>query len=90
MAESNKSVGVISKPGIQNGPALLATMLAWFAERSITVRYDEQTAAYLGRTDGLTGRSCPTASNSSSCWAAMGRFCRPPAPSAGGTFRCWP
>lgn len=59
MAEGNKSVGVISKPGIQNGPELLTTMLAWFAARSVTVRYDEQTAAYLGRTDGLARQELP-------------------------------
>lgn len=54
MAEGINSVGVIAKPGIPNATELLNGLLGWFAERSVTVRYDEQIAAYLGRTDGLS------------------------------------
>lgn len=59
MAEENKIVGIFSKPGIPIAPELLPPLLQWFAERGVAVRYDEQTAKYLGRHDGAPREDLP-------------------------------
>ena len=48
-----QTVGIYSKPGIERGNVLVPELLKWLEGRSITARYDDVTAAYAGRGDGL-------------------------------------
>ena len=48
-----KAVGIISKPDVAAAAGLVPKLIAWLAERGLTVRYDEETAAYAGTRDGL-------------------------------------
>jgi NAD+ kinase len=48
-----ESVGIISKPGIPRALEIVPGLVAWLRERRIHVRYDEQTAVYLGTDDGV-------------------------------------
>ncbi len=54
-----KSVGIISRPGIQRGEDLVPGLLEWLAERGIAARYDKETAVYAGRQDGLVRERVP-------------------------------
>lgn len=49
-----KAVGIVSKPGVAEASSLLPKLLAWLDERRIDARYDETTAGYLKRFDGLS------------------------------------
>ncbi len=49
-----KSVGILSKPGIAHASTLILELLAWLERHGIAARYDAETAAYLGRTDGIS------------------------------------
>ena len=48
-----KTVGIISRSGIPRGEALVPGLLHWLAERAIDARYDEETAVYARRSDGM-------------------------------------
>jgi NAD+ kinase len=48
-----KTVGIISKPDVEAATGLVPKLIAWLAQRGLTVRYDEETAAYAGTRDGL-------------------------------------
>jgi len=48
-----KTVGIISKPDVAAATGLVPKLIAWLAQRGLTVRYDEETAAYAGTRDGL-------------------------------------
>ena len=48
-----KTVGIFSKPGIAHASTLILELLAWLARHGISARYDAETAAYLGRADGV-------------------------------------
>jgi NAD+ kinase len=48
-----KTVGIISKPGVKQAVTIVPALIAWLEKRGIAVRYDESTAYYLKRTDGL-------------------------------------
>ena len=54
-----KVVGIVSRAGIPRGEALVPGLLEWLAERGIEVRYDEETAVYAGRADGMTRERLP-------------------------------
>jgi NAD+ kinase len=54
-----KTVGIISKPGADRGNSVVPGLLQWLESRGIHVRYDEVTAAYAGRHDGLPRDSVP-------------------------------
>ncbi|HBY58574.1 MAG TPA: NAD(+) kinase [Solibacterales bacterium] len=43
-----KTVGIVSKPGVAQAKTLLPKLIEWAKARGISVRYDEETAAYLG------------------------------------------
>ncbi len=47
-----KTVGIISKPGVGAAAELVPTLIAWLRERGIAIRYDDETAAYAGTSDG--------------------------------------
>lgn len=48
-----KTVGIISKPGAKRGSSVVPGLLQWLDQRGISVRYDDVTALYAGRSDGL-------------------------------------
>jgi len=54
-----KTVGIISRSGIQRGEALVPGLLHWLDERDIEVRYDMETAVYAGRADGMPRERLP-------------------------------
>jgi NAD+ kinase len=58
-----KSVAIFSKPGVPAAADLVPALVAWLEERRIGIRYDESTAAYLGRTDGLKREAVPDKSD---------------------------
>ena len=54
-----KTVGIISKAGIERGHALVPGLLEWLRQHGIALRYDHETAAYAGRADGLAREHVP-------------------------------
>ncbi len=52
-------VGIVTKPHSQAAIKLVPELLEWLRQRGIAARYDEQTAEYLGRTDGLDRDEVP-------------------------------
>ncbi len=48
-----KAVGIISKPDVEAAAGLVPKLIAWLTQRGLTVRYDEETAAYAGTREGL-------------------------------------
>jgi len=53
------TVGIISKPAIPAAAEVVPRLLAWLEARAIRVRYDERTAVYAGRTDGVPRPAVP-------------------------------
>jgi NAD+ kinase len=54
-----KTVGIMSKPGIGHASTLILELLAWLEGHGIAARYDAETAAYLGRADGIARECVP-------------------------------
>ena len=54
-----KTVGVFTKPGSDAAVTVVPELLQWLDARGIKARYDEQTARYAGRTDGVPRESVP-------------------------------
>jgi NAD+ kinase len=52
-------VGIMSKPGVPAAFEILPALIARLRERGVAVRYDEETAEYLGTADGLTRPDVP-------------------------------
>jgi NAD+ kinase len=52
-------VGIMSKPGIPHASAIVPQLIAWLTERRIQSRVDQETAFYLGHTDGLPRAEVP-------------------------------
>jgi NAD+ kinase len=57
--EAVETVGVFSKPKSEGGGTIVPELLAWLSARGITARYDEQTARYAHRTDGIQRELVP-------------------------------
>jgi len=57
--QSVETVGIISKPGSSAALQLVPELLKWLADRGIQARYDDQTAQYVGRNDGLPRDDVP-------------------------------
>ncbi len=53
------TVGIISKPAVEAAHEVVPKLLAWLDEHGLRVRYDEITAAYVGRQDGLPRAEVP-------------------------------
>jgi NAD+ kinase len=53
------TVGIIAKPGIERANAIVPSLVAWLQARNINVRYDHQTAVYLGTNSGLPRERVP-------------------------------
>jgi len=54
-----KQAGIFSKPNVAAATSLVPWLVEWLVERKIGVRYDEVTAEYLGRNDGLAREVVP-------------------------------
>lgn len=54
-----KVVGIIAKPGIPRASTLVPALVDWLKDRDVETRVDEETAIYLGRTDGLQRSDVP-------------------------------
>lgn len=54
-----KTAGFFSKPEVPAAFELVPKLFDWLQSRGIAVRYDEQTAAYLGRRDGIPRQEVP-------------------------------
>jgi len=54
-----KAIGIISKPAVPAAAELVPTLMRWLAERGLAVRYDEETAKYAGRQDGMPRENVP-------------------------------
>ncbi len=54
-----KTVGIISKPAVPAGGDVVPNLISWLQARSIQVRYDERTAHYARRSDGLPRAEVP-------------------------------
>jgi NAD+ kinase len=48
-----ETVGLVSKPRSDSAAALLPPLITWLKQRSLTVLLDDQSAAYVGASDGL-------------------------------------
>ena len=53
------TVGIISKPGAEQGRTLVPQVLEWLQSRGIQARYDRETAAYAHRSDGVDREQVP-------------------------------
>ena len=54
-----ETVGIISKPRMENAAELINGILHWLAERHVAVRLDEESAKYVGRADGIARDEVP-------------------------------
>ena len=54
-----ETVGIISKPAVPAAADVVPRLLAWLEAHGLRVRYDEGTAVYAGRTDGLQREEVP-------------------------------
>jgi NAD+ kinase len=54
-----KVVGVIAKPGIPRASAILSELVAWWKERGVEMRLDDEAARYLGIEPGLPREQVP-------------------------------
>lgn len=52
-------VGIMAKPGIPRATTIVSELVAWLHERGVEARLDPETAAYLGKTDGLPRAKVP-------------------------------
>jgi NAD+ kinase len=48
-----KAVGLMAKPNSELAAKVVPELLSWLDQRGITVRYDQESAAYLGRDGGV-------------------------------------
>jgi NAD+ kinase len=54
-----RTVGIVSKPGVSAAAMLVPELLDWLEHRGMRLRFDEQTALYARRTDGLAREKVP-------------------------------
>src|SRR5258708_9282598 len=52
-------VGSMAKPGIPHASAIVPELVQWLESRGLQSRVDEETALYLGRSDGLPRAEVP-------------------------------
>lgn len=57
--QAAKCVGVFSKPGSEAAVTIVPELLAWLAQHEVCARYDEQTARYAKRDDGIDRSEVP-------------------------------
>ena len=54
-----KTVGIISKPEVPAAVELVPKLIRWLADRNLTVRLDQETAAYAGTHDAIPRDQVP-------------------------------
>ncbi len=54
-----RSVGIFSKPSVPAAATLVPELAVWLSARGIEIRYDRETAQYLGRADGVSRPDVP-------------------------------
>ncbi len=54
-----QTIGIISKPNVAAAHLLVPEILKWLSDHGIDVRFDEATATYAGRADGLSREEVP-------------------------------
>ncbi len=54
-----RMVGIMAKPGIPHASAIVPELVRWLESRGLQSRVDEETALYLGRSDGLPRAEVP-------------------------------
>lgn len=54
-----KTVGIMTKPGVEEAWELLPELMEWLAARGIGARYDAETAVYLRKDDGVPRGEVP-------------------------------
>ncbi len=54
-----KTVGLITKPGVERAAKVVPELLAWLKDRGLEVRCDEETASYVPGLAGLPRNSVP-------------------------------
>jgi NAD+ kinase len=54
-----KAVGVISKPGIPHASTILSDLVAWWKQRGVEARLDQESARYLGSNNWLAREEIP-------------------------------
>ena len=54
-----KTVGIVSKPGAKAGHQLVPQVIEWLRKRSLTVRMDDETAAYTSGEKGIARENVP-------------------------------
>lgn len=59
MDGSIQTVGLITKPDVEQAYHLVPQLLEWIGRHGLKVRMDEATAAYVGRGDGLSRDAVP-------------------------------
>jgi len=52
-------VGIMAKPGIPHASVIVPELVRWLESRGLQSRVDEETALYLGRSDGLPRAEVP-------------------------------
>ena len=52
-------MGVIAKPGIPRASAIVSGLVAWWRERGVETRLDDEAARYIGSSDGLAREQVP-------------------------------
>ena len=54
-----RKVGIVSKPGREDIPPLVTTLLAWLGQQGVDAEYDVVTAGHLGRDGGFRREELP-------------------------------
>lgn len=54
-----RTVGIITKPGVDKAARLVPELIDWLKQRRIETRYDETTAEYLGARNGIPRAQVP-------------------------------
>ena len=54
-----KVVGIMAKPGIPHASSIVPKLVEWLKERGLEARLDEESAIYMGRTNGFRRSEVP-------------------------------
>ena len=58
-----KAVGVIAKPGIPHASKIVSDLVAWWRERGVETRLDQESAGYIGSSNWLPANTFQMARN---------------------------
>ena len=54
-----KMIGIMAKPGIPHASSIVPKLVEWLKERGLDARLDEESAIYMGRTNGFRRSEVP-------------------------------